>query len=271
MERKQGKFILFDEAGFIDWLAKQTVSRQITIVQNHHTFMPNYGTFKGDNHFAMQAGMEASHRERGFDAIAQTFTTFPDGTIMTGRSLETIPAGIKGANSTGICLEHVGNFDKGGDTMNDVHRRFIVSVNALLCRKFNLPADTDHIVYHHWYDLDSGKRQNGAGSTKSCPGTAFFGGNKVADAEQNFIPLVRAAMNAVAPTPATAKAPIWRGRVANTESLNVRDKPAAAGKKIKSLAPAVIVGVYAEQDGWVKIDPSDALWVNKKYLEQIAA
>ena len=270
MERKQGKFTLFDEAGFKSWLAKQTVSRQITLVQNHHTYIPGYLHFKGDNHFALQASMEASHRERGFAEIAQHFTTFPDGTVITGRSLETVPAGIKGANATGICIEHLGNFDKGGDKITDAQRALAINLNAWLCHKFRLPADTDHIVYHHWYDLNSGKRLNGAGSTKSCPGSAFFGGNKVADAEANFLPPIRAALDAMA-APKAVKDPLWRGRVINTESLNVRDTAAASGKKIKSLAAGTLVGVYSEKDGWAKIDPKAALWVSRKYLELVAA
>lgn len=269
MERKQGKFTLFDEAGFTAWLGKQTVSRQITLVQNHHTYIPGYKHFKGDNHFALQQGMERSHLERGFAEIAQHFTTLPDGTVITGRSLEKIPAGIKGANTGAICIEHLGNFDQGGDAMTPAHRAFIIRLNALLCHKFRLAADSNHIVYHHWYDLNSGERKNGTGSTKSCPGSAFFGGNKVANAEANFLPLIRTELDAMS-APKATKDPLWRGRVFNTDSLNVRDTHAASGKRIKSLAAGVIVGVYSEKAGWVKIDSKAALWVNKKYLEPVA-
>lgn len=269
MERKQGKFTLFDAAGFKSWLSKQTVSRQITLVQNHHTYIPGYKHFKGDNHFALQTSMESSHRERGFAEIAQHFTTFPDGTVITGRSLEKIPAGIKGANTGAICIEHLGNFDQGGDVMTTPQRELIIAINALLCHRFRLAADTDHIVYHHWYDLNSGERRNGAGSTKSCPGSAFFGGNKVADAEANFLPSIRTELDAMT-APKAIKDPLWRGRVINTESLNVRDTNAASGKKIKALPAGVVVGIYSEKDGWAKIDPKASLWVSKKYLELVA-
>ena len=63
-------------------------------------------------------------------------------------------------------------------------------LNAILSKELNLQVNTDSIVYHHWYDLNSGKRKNGEGVTKSCPGTAFFGGNKVEDAQINFIPKI---------------------------------------------------------------------------------
>lgn len=70
----------------------------------------------------------------------------------------------------------------------------ILFLNALLCKKFNLAVNTDTIVYHHWYDLDIGKRTNGTGKVKTCPGTAFFGGNSVEDARKYFIPLINSAV-----------------------------------------------------------------------------
>ena len=74
-----------------------------------------------------------------------------------------------------------GDFDAGADEMTPAQEGAIVEVNALLCRKFNLSPSTDTIVYHHWYDLNSGLRTDGSGTTKTCPGTAFFGGNTVAE------------------------------------------------------------------------------------------
>src|SRR5687768_11685908 len=133
---QEGKFILLDINEFNGWLSDQRVIRKIDLIQNHHTWLPGYKQFKGNNHFAMQNGMEDSHLERGFNEIAQQFTTFPDGKIMTGRSMDIIPAGIKGANRTGICIEHIGNFDKGGDVMTEAHRNSIVQLNAMLCNKF---------------------------------------------------------------------------------------------------------------------------------------
>jgi hypothetical protein len=123
--------------------------------------------------------MERAHLERGFAEIAQNITSFPDGTLMLCRSFNTSPAGIKGANRNGICIEHLGNFDLGGDGTNAAHRETIVRPNARLLQRFSLPCDTDHVVFNHWWDLNTGERTIGAGSTKSCPGTAFFGGNRV--------------------------------------------------------------------------------------------
>ncbi len=188
----QGKFMLFTLEEFAKFLADTTFKRKVNVIQNHHTYIPGYKQFKGSNHFAIVEGMENYHKtNNGWSEIAQNITTFPDGTIMICRGLEKIPAGIKGANQYGICIEHIGNFDKGGDQMTEEHKRTIVGLNALLCKEFNLTPNKDTVVYHYWYDLNTGARLNGGGATKSCPGTNFFGGNKVEDAEKSFIPLIK--------------------------------------------------------------------------------
>ncbi|MEI7725333.1 MAG: N-acetylmuramoyl-L-alanine amidase [Bacteroidota bacterium] len=187
-----GKFILLEENEFASWLNMQHVTRKIGLVQQHHTFIPSYQHFTGDNHFKLCTGMESSHMERGFAEIAQNFTTFPDGTIMVCRNLNTVPAGVKGANSNGICIENVGNFDQGGDTMTGEQKNCIISVTTALLAKFQLTASDQTVVYHHWYDLTLGTRiaKEGTGTTKSCPGTNFFGGNTVATFNANLLPLL---------------------------------------------------------------------------------
>jgi len=190
--KEQDGFILMNRTGFDLWLESYDVVRDIELIQNHHTYIPNYSTFTGDNHFKLLSSMKRSHLKRGFSDIAQNLTTFPDGMIAICRPINTTPAGIKGANSRGICIEHVGNFDIDGDEVSEEHRKTIIWINAVLCKKLGLEINSDTIVYHHWYDLKTGKRKNGKGLTKSCPGTAFFGGNKVDDAEKNFIPLIKA-------------------------------------------------------------------------------
>jgi len=185
-----GQFILMNRAGFRAWLNGHEITRNIKLLQNHHTYIPNYDTFKGDNHFKLLKSMKRSHLKRKFSDIAQNITTFPDGMIAVCRPINTAPAGIKGANSKGVCMEHVGHFDIGGDEMRDVHKKTILWLNAILSKKLNLKVNTDSIVYHHWFDLKSGKRKNGEGVTKSCPGTNFFNGNKVEDAQLNFIPKI---------------------------------------------------------------------------------
>ena len=188
-----GKFVLLEQKEFESWLKIQNITRKITLIQQHHTFLPAYRQFKGTNHFELCAGMERSHLERGFAEIAQNFTTFPDGTIMACRNMNSIPAGIKGANSTGICIENLGNFDAGKDTMTLKQRNCIITGTKALLIRFKLKPSENTVVYHHWYDLNLGKRitKEGTGTTKTCPGTDFFGGNTIPDFQHNFLPLLK--------------------------------------------------------------------------------
>jgi hypothetical protein len=187
-----GKFILLEQSEFVDWLEMQIINRKVNLIQLHHTYIPGYKHFKGNNHFELCRSMEKSHIDRGFTEIAQNFTTFPDGKIMVCRSIDKIPAGIKGANSYGVCIENVGNFDKGKDTMSADQRACIIAMTRGLLARFNLKASDQSVVYHHWYDLTKGTRINteGKGDTKTCPGTGFFGGNTVADFNSNLLPLL---------------------------------------------------------------------------------
>jgi hypothetical protein len=191
--RQSGKFLLFNLPEFKDWLSGLIVSRKIKLIQNHHTWLPDYQTFaRSKDHFKALAGMERSHLARGFNQIAQNLTTFPYGLVAICRSFEMVPAGIKGANSFGICIEHLGNFDIGKDVMTTEHRDNIIKINFALCEKFNLPINTSSIVYHHWYDLTTGKRvKDGSPNTKTCPGNNFFGGNTIEKCEANFISQIK--------------------------------------------------------------------------------
>lgn len=194
MEQK-GKFLLLNLKEFEAWLTGLHLVRKIALVQNHHTWLPDYASLvkRPKSHFALLESMERSHLERGFNQIAQNLTTFQDGLVAVCRPFEVMPAGIKGANAKGICIEHVGNFDKGKDVMTTAHKNCIIRVNALLCKKFGLVPNTTSVVYHHWYDLTTGTRvpESPNSNTKSCPGTNFFGGNTIAACQKNFIPLIK--------------------------------------------------------------------------------
>lgn len=135
--------------------------------------------------------MERSHIERGFDQIGQNITTFPDGNIMLCRDLNIQPAGIKFQNSGAICIENIGDFDKGNDNLNENHKLTIVQVTKFLLQKFNITPNKTNLVYHHWFDLNTGEtiEEEGKGTKKSCPGSNFFGGNTVEAYNNNFLPL----------------------------------------------------------------------------------
>jgi uncharacterized protein YraI len=270
MTTKYG-FTLFTIDEFENWLNKLSVARTIKYVQEHHTAIPGYQHFTGSNHFERQKSMRDFHViERGFSDIAQQFTSFPDGTIVTGRSMELTPSGIKGFNIHAICIEHFGNFDAGKDVMNKEHAATVVRMTAALCRKFNIPVDTDHVVYHHWFDLNTGKRTDGTGSTKTCPGTNFFGGNSVANAQANFIPLVKAAVKKTGDVISVPENPpaISRYAYVTADTLNVRKGAGTTFDKATDHEPATLgalLRVYKEKDGWLKISASMNHWVNAKY------
>lgn len=260
---KKGKFVRMTLAEFDAWLEANRFDRQIAIIQNHHTYIPAYTHFKGNNHLVLCEGMERAHLERGFAEIAQNLTLFPDGDVVLCRSFNTIPAGIKGANQNGLCIENLGNFDLGGDIMSEAQRNAIVEVNARLLMRFGLPCDTNHVVYHHWWDLTTGQRTNGSGNTKSCPGTAFFGGNTVAAAQAGFLPLIAAAMGATTKPPALPTE-LFQGEV-NTASLRVRDAP-VDGVQLGKVANGAPLAIYEVRNDWYRIHPTAQRWVSGRYV-----
>lgn len=185
-------FKSFDLSTFKDYISGLKATRKITLVQLHHTYIPSYKHFKGNNHEALQDSMRRTHiNTNKWADIGQHFTIFPDGVILTGRNINTAPAGIKGANGNGICIECLGNFDKGGDVMTDAQKNAIVGVTKILLDKFGLNAKTG-VTYHAWWT--SGGTNLGtyvAGrSAKTCPGTSFFGGNTREAYEKNLMPLI---------------------------------------------------------------------------------
>lgn len=200
---KQGQHILMTRAEFKDWLLNLNVNRKITLIQHHHTWLPSYKHFKGNNHFQMLSSMENYHKTTmGWSNIAQNITTFPDGKIAVSRPFDTAPEGSIGtkANMCGIAIENVGNFDAGHDVMTKEHKETIIYITALLCVKFGLEPSVDSITYHHWWHYKTGERvlDNAKDyEVKSCPGTAFFGGNSTAGAKKYFYPLVLSKMKTI--------------------------------------------------------------------------
>lgn len=192
----QGEHILMTKEEFKEWLFNQKIKRKISLIQQHHTWVPDYSRFNGSNHFGLLTGMENYHKNTmGWKHIAQNITTFPDGKVAVSRPLHIAPEGTIGsrANSVGIAIEHLGNFDIGHDGMTKEQRDTIVYVNAALSLTFELTPSIDSITYHHWWDLRNGERVLDKGpdyNVKTCPGTGFFGGNSTASAQKYFYPLI---------------------------------------------------------------------------------
>lgn len=192
----QGQYILMSREEFKDWLFHQQVSRKINLIQEHHTWLPSYEHFHGTNHFEMLTSMENFHKKRwGWQNIAQNITTFPDGKVAVCRPFDIAPEGSIGeqANSVGIAIENVGNFDVGHDVMSEQQKETIIYIAALLSIKFGLTPSIDSITYHHWWHVKTGERvldHAPAYNVKTCPGTGFFGGNSTTSANNHFYPLV---------------------------------------------------------------------------------
>ena len=186
-------FKKYDISGFKKYIDETKVKRDVFRIQLHHTYSPSYAQFKGNNHETLQNGMRNYHvNTNGWSDIGQHFTIFPDGIIMTGRNLEATPAGIYGANSGAICIECLGNFDKGGDTMTEAQKNAIVAAVKILLDKFKLEAEKN-VEYHAWWTAngsDLGDYVKGK-SAKTCPGTNFLGGNTLTSYEKNLMPLIK--------------------------------------------------------------------------------
>jgi hypothetical protein len=185
-------FKSFNTNEFKSYIDGLKVTRRIKLIQLHHTYSPSYSHFTGDNHIKLQQNMKNYHvKTNGWADIGQHFTIFPDGVIVTGRSLNTNPAGIYGANTGAICIECLGNFDKGGDAMTEAQKNAIAGAVKILLDKFNLKA-IDDVTYHAWWGADGreiGDYVKGA-SVKTCPGTNFFGGNSLTAYRNNLQPLI---------------------------------------------------------------------------------
>lgn len=256
---------------FETWIANLKVARTIIYIQQHHTYLPNYSSFKDSNHFEMQKSMKDFHvNTHGWLDIGQQFSTFPDGSILTGRSMEMSPACILGFNAYCLCIENVGNFDIGQDLMTNEQMQTIIRMTAALCKRFAIAVNTDKIVYHHWFNLSTGERNDGTKNNKSCPGTAFFGGNKVSNCQQNFIPKVLAQLNNTQPIFINDK--LLKYVCVNSDTLNVRTASNSKSNKAPDKEPVVlgaILRVYKIENDWYKISNTKEHWIAGKYTKEV--
>lgn len=195
----KGNFLLMEKSEFKDWLKDKKVTRLINHLQVHHTYLPNYSTRKNQDAFKCLEGMRNTHLANGWSATGQHISVLETGQIAISldRDLNVTPAGIKGHNANGVAVEIVGNFNSDGDKMTPEQKESVIHVYAYMANKFGLPIDVDHIVFHCWYTPE-GKRlpdYSSSKSSKTCPGTAFFGGNTIASAKKNFLPLIQAELD----------------------------------------------------------------------------
>lgn len=263
------QFRIYTPQDFQKYLMDTDFSREIRVIQNHHTWEPNYKSLspsRGEMYW-LESMRNYHINDNGWSDIGQNITTFPSGNIGLCRPIDITPAGIFGANTGAICIENLGNFDAGHDKMTQQHKDTIVFLNAVLCIKFNLNPVKEQVVYHHWFDK-TGKRfpeskvnnNKVGGEQKTCPGTAFFGTNTITSAEANFFPLIDSKIKQINGTPETVSLKV------NADVLNVRSGPDKSFPVVHTLTKGTRVTVFAITDEWSKISDATEDWVFSSYL-----
>ena len=261
---------------FKSWLAKQG-NYNYNGIQIHHTAAPSYANFYKSNgthedELTRQKNMKSYHvNTNGWDDIAQHFTIFPNGAVVTGRSLsKTTAIGIKGWNTNKICIEIYGNFDKGQDVMTKSQKQAVIAVYGELCKKFGITPSVSTIRCHAWFTAGGsylGDYSAGS-SAKSCPGTNFMGfGNTRAAIEKNFIPLVKNYIKNGSTSSSNKVENVNKKVIINTDELNVRKGPGVSYGVSGVLGRNEVYTIVQTQNGWGKLK-SGAGWINLSYTKE---
>lgn len=264
---------------FKPWIKKQG-NYKYNGIQIHHTWSPSYKNFYKPNgthedELARQNSMKTYHvKTNGWADIAQHFTIFPNGAIVTGRKLSnTTPVGIKGWNANKICIEIYGNFDKGGDVMTEEQKQAVITVYGELCKKFNITPSVNSIRCHAWFTAggthlgDYNKNK----SAKTCPGTNFMGfGNTKSAIQNNFIPLIKQYINngtteVSKPTTDPIACGVYR---ITANVLNVRKGPGTSHAVSCTVKKGDVYTITKINGNWGYLK-SGAGWINLVYAERI--
>ncbi len=146
---------------FAELLDKFPFTRTIESVHMHHTWRPDRSQYRG---LSTIESMWTYHTQtKGWSDIAQHITIAPDGSIWTGRNWNQAPAsasGFNGNSTTGpFMFEIIGDFDSGNDPFDGQQKDTVLSVIALVQKRFGLKPHT--LRFHN------------SMSSKSCPGNAI--------------------------------------------------------------------------------------------------
>ena len=271
-------FTKMTPAEFKTWIHNQG-NYNYTGLQVHHTWMPDYSCFykadgKHEDELTRQYNTQQYHKKtNGWGDIAQHFTIFPNGAIVTGRKLSNTTAiGIKGWNSNKICIEIYGNFDKGKDVMTKEQKDAVITVYGELCKKFKITPSVSTIRCHAWFT--SGGTYlgdyNKSKSAKTCPGTNFMGfGNSKEAIRDNFIPLIKNYISGKTTT--TVKDPVACGvyRVKSPDGvLNIRKGPGASYDKVGQVKNGEAYTITKINGSWGYLK-SGVGWINLSYTEKV--
>ena len=263
---------------FKTWIHKQG-NYKYTGLQVHHTWLPDYSCFykadgKHEDELTRQYNTQQYHKKtNGWGDIAQHFTIFPNGAIVTGRKLSNTTAiGIKGWNSNKICIEIYGNFDKGKDKMTKEQKDAVITVYGELCKKFKITPSVSTIRCHAWFTAGGTYLgdYNKSKSAKTCPGTNFMGfGNSKAAIRDNFIPLIQNYISGKTTT--TVKDPVACGvyRIKSPDGvLNIRKGPGASYDKVGQVKNGEAYTITKINGSWGYLK-SGAGWINLSYTEKV--
>lgn len=271
-------FTKMTPAEFKTWIHKQG-NYKYTGLQVHHTWMPDYSCFykangKHEDELTRQYNTQQYHKKtNGWGDIAQHFTIFPNGAIVTGRKLSNTTAiGIKGWNSNKICIEIYGNFDKGKDKMTKEQKEAVITVYGELCKKFKITPSISTIRCHAWFTAGGTYLgdYNKSKSAKTCPGTNFMGfGNSKAAIRDNFIPLIQNYISGKTTT--TIKNPVACGvyRIKSPDGvLNIRKGPGASYDKVGQVKNGEAYTITKINGSWGYLK-SGVGWINLSYTEKV--
>lgn len=272
-------FTKMTPAEFKTWIHKQG-NYKYTGLQVHHTWMPDYSCFykadgKHEDELTRQYNTQQYHKKtNGWGDIAQHFTIFPNGAIVTGRKLSNTTAiGIKGWNSNKICIEIYGNFDKGKDVMTKEQKEAVITVYGELCKKFKITPSISTIRCHAWFTAGGTYLgdYNKSKSAKTCPGTNFMGfGNSKEAIRDNFIPLIQNYISGKT-TAAVIKDPVACGvyRIKSPDGvLNIRKGPGASYDKVGQVKNGEAYTITKINGSWGYLK-SGVGWINLSYTEKV--
>ena len=271
-------FTKMTPAEFKTWIHKQG-NYKYTGLQVHHTWMPDYSCFykangKHEDELTRQYNTQQYHKKtNGWGDIAQHFTIFPNGAIVTGRKLSNTTAiGIKGWNGNKICIEIYGNFDKGKDVMTKEQKEAVITVYGELCKKFKITPSISTIRCHAWFTAGGTYLgdYNKSKSAKTCPGTNFMGfGNSKAAIRDNFIPLIQNYISGKTTT--TVKDPVACGvyKIKSPDGvLNIRKGPGASYDKVGQVKNGEAYTITKINGSWGYLK-SGVGWINLSYTEKV--
>ena len=259
------------------WLQKQG-NYSYNGIQIHHTAAPSYANFyKADgsheDELVRQNNMKSFHvNSNGWDDIAQHFTIFPNGVVVTGRSLaKTTAIGIRGWNTNKICIEIYGNFDKGKDVMTEEQKQAVIAVYGELCKKFHITPSIATLRCHAWFTAGGsflGDYIPGR-SAKTCPGTNFMGfGNSKEAIQNNFIPLVKNYMYGNSTSNTTNNTTTSFTVRVTSDTLNIRKGPGVSYGISGEIGKGEVYTIVETQNGWGKLK-SGAGWISLGYTKKL--